>query len=266
MFSRLTERFGIGGNVLLWFKSCFSSRSQFVNINGTYSCTHNVKYGVPQGSVLGPVLYLLYTAPIADIIKRYDLNYHIYADDTQLYVSFEADSDVDLVKTRIENCIAEIRRWMPHNGLKINDDKTISVLMHSKSRPRPSLDQIKVGNDLIPFSCSATNLGVIMDETLSYDDHVKVCKSSLFHLRNISRIRKYLTKNPMEVIIHALITTKLDHCNSLMYGLPKRLLSKLQSCSSKLGCSNCYSVSEIRPHHTTPDSTTLASCSLPNRF
>ena len=104
------------------------------------------------------MLYLLYTAPVADIIKRYDLDYHIYADDTQLYVSFEADDDVDLVKTRIENCIAEIRRWVRFNGLKINDDKTTSILMHSKFRSRPSFEQIKVGNDLIPFSPSASNL------------------------------------------------------------------------------------------------------------
>jgi hypothetical protein len=108
----LAERFGISGNVLACFKSYLSSRSQFVNNNGTYSSTHNLKHGVPQGSVLGPILYLLYTAPVADIIRRYDLNYHIYIDDTQLYVSFEADSDVDLVKARIENCIAEIRRWI----------------------------------------------------------------------------------------------------------------------------------------------------------
>ena len=109
-------------------------------------------------------------------------------------MSFDADGDVDLVKTRIENCIAEIRRSMLFNGLKINDDKTISILMHSKFRPCPSFEQIKVGNDRIPFSPSASNLGVIMDETLFYDGHVKkVCKSSFFHLRNISRIRKYLT-------------------------------------------------------------------------
>ena len=75
LLSRLAERFGISGNVLAWFKSYLSSRSQFVNNNGTYSSTHNLKYGVPQGSVLGPILYLLYTAPVAD--------------DTQLYESFE---------------------------------------------------------------------------------------------------------------------------------------------------------------------------------
>jgi hypothetical protein len=123
-----------------------------------------------KSSVLGPILAYLYTAPVADIIRRYDLDYHIYADETQLYVPFEADSDVDLVKARIENCMAEIRRWMLFNGLQINDDKTISVLMHSTFRPCPSLrDSIKVGSDLIPFSGSATKLGVIMDWTLSYD-------------------------------------------------------------------------------------------------
>jgi hypothetical protein len=130
LLSRLAERFGISGNVLAWFKSYLPSRSQFVNTNGTYSSTHNLKYGVPQG----PILYLLYTAPVADIIRRYDLNYHIYSDDTQLYVSFEADSDFHLVKARIKKCIAEIRWWMFFNGLKIND-KTISVLTHSKFRP-----------------------------------------------------------------------------------------------------------------------------------
>ena len=102
--------------------------------------------------------------------------------------------------------------------------------MHLKFRPRPSFEQIKVGNDVISFSTLASNLGVIMDETLFYDDHVKkVCRSSFFHLSNISRFRKCLTEKSVEVIIHALITTKLDYCSSLMYALPKRLLSKLQS-------------------------------------
>ena len=94
---------------------------------------------------------MLYTAPIADIIKRHHLKYHIFADDTQLYVSFEADSHAGSAKTRIENCIADIRQWMLFNGLKLNEDKTRLVVMHSKFRPRPLLDRIKVGDELIPY-------------------------------------------------------------------------------------------------------------------
>jgi hypothetical protein len=97
----------------------------------------------------------LYTAPIADIIKRHHLKYHIFADDTQLYVSFEADSHAGSAKTRIENCIADIRQWMLFNGLKLNEDKTLSVVVHSKFCPRPLLDQIKVGDELIPYVVTA---------------------------------------------------------------------------------------------------------------
>ena len=230
LFCRLATRFGITGTVLCWFESYLSSRTQFVKINESSSSTRNLKTGVPQGSVLGPVLYLLYTAPIADIIKRHNFNYHIYADDTQLYISFEADCNLDSVKSRIENCISDIYRWMILNGLKLNQDKTIFSLIHSKFRPRPQLDHIQVGNELIPFSTSATNLGVIFDETLTFEEHVKkICRSSFFHLRNISRIRKYLTMSSVEVLIHAFVSSKLDYCNSLLYGLPKSLLQKLQS-------------------------------------
>ena len=81
---RLASRFGISDVALSWFGSYLSNRSQFVNVRGTQSEAHSLPCGVPQGSVLGPVLYLLYTSPLGDIVRRYNMGFHFYADDTQL--------------------------------------------------------------------------------------------------------------------------------------------------------------------------------------
>ena len=85
--------------------------SQFVEINDTESSVRDLTVGVPQGSVLAPILYLLYTAPLAEIIRSHGLDYHFYSDDTQLYISFK-DCDVDFARLRVENCIADRCHWM----------------------------------------------------------------------------------------------------------------------------------------------------------
>ena len=98
----------------------------------------------PRGSVLGPVLYLLYTAPLAKVIRSYDLDYHPYADDTQFYFAFKS-VDVDAT-TRVESCISAICRWMVLNELKLNHDKTEVMLIHSQYRPSPSFQSLRVGD------------------------------------------------------------------------------------------------------------------------
>ena len=177
---------------------------------------------------MGPVLYLLYTAPVAEVIRSYGLDYHLYADDTQLYFSFKS-VDVDAAKSRVEDCVSAICRWMNLNELKLKHHKTEVILIHSKYRPGPSFQSLRVGDQNVAATSSARSLGVTFDEHMSLNVHVSsICKSSFYHLRNLARIRKYLTKDSATVVVHAFVTSKLDYRNALLCGLPKYQLQKLQ--------------------------------------
>ena len=182
--------------------------------------------------MLGPLLYLLYTSPLADIIKRHNSEYHFYADDTQLYVVFKTNCVDRMVecKTTIEQCVCDIDNWMVINKLKLNQDKAEVVLISSRYRPRPPLDSLQIGNVTVVPSSSARNLGVIFHKCFNFEEHIKsICKSSHYHIRNIARIRKYIDEESTKIVVHAFVTAKLESCNSLLHGLPQHLISRLQS-------------------------------------
>ena len=115
------------------------------------------------------------------------------------------------------------------NGLKLNEEKTELLLLSSRYRPSPSLEFVCVGGETIHPPSSVRNLGVILDPSADIEDHIKkICKTCHFHLTNISKIRTYLDRESNEAIIHAFVTTNLDYCNAILYGLSKVLLNRLQ--------------------------------------
>ena len=228
----LYQRIGIRGNAWKWLESYLKGRTQAVNINGESSEVKSLKCGVPQGSVLGPILFTLYTQPLGDIVKKYNIQYHLYADDTQLYITFNQSSPTSMAiaKEQMEQCITEIKLWMDTYLLKLNEDKTEFMLIQSRHAKNPlTVNSLRVGQSFVEPTQCAKNIGVTFDCQLSMDKHIRnVSRSAFYSLRNISNIRKYLTTTSATTLVHAFITSKIDYCNALFVGLPAKLTDKLQ--------------------------------------
>ena len=228
---RLHRRFGIKGKAIAWLRSYPLERKQFVCVDNKRSSSRDLTCGVPQGSVLGPLLYTMHTAPLAEVIKHHDMAYHFYADDTQIYMAFRPSStgEPEYSKSRIESCIQDIGYWMTTNKLKLNTDKTELLVLNARHRPLPTLNSIFAGTDLIIASEPARNIGVWFDNLVSVDKQVtSICKSASYHLHNIAKIRKFISFKNCETLIHAFVTSKLDYCNSLLSGLSQNQIQRLQ--------------------------------------
>ena len=230
LLSRLNTRYDIKGNALHWFASYLKERRQFIEVENTRSSSVELQWGVPQGSELGPILYTLYTAPLGDIIRKHGLQFHLYADDCQIYVSFKSGSNEESAALlKMEACAKEIYAWMACNKLKLNRDKTDFLVIHAKHRPRPPICDIKIADVRVVPTESARNIGVMFNDVMNHEHQVQyICKVAFFHIRNLAKIRKCLTQKDTETLVHAFVTSKLDNFNSLLAELPQYLLDKVQ--------------------------------------
>ncbi len=247
LLQRLENRYRITGTVLQWIRSYLTDRRQSVYIKGHSSTgmsePRHLKWGVPQGSVLGPVLFTAYTAPLGDLAAEHGVNMHCYADDTQPYLSFKPMVQMaeEMAVAKLTGFINDVRAWMLANKLKLNDDKTMFLLIGRPSKVKKvALSSFTVGNADIPKSDSAVNLGTVWDSCMTMEKQVNnICKTGFLQLRKIAHLRKYLDDSATETIVHAFVTSRIDYCNSLLNGIPSYLfdrVQRLQNAAARIIC------------------------------
>ena len=222
---RLTA-LGVDGMANRWIMSYLQDRSSQVSISGEQSSKHTLKFGLPQGSVVGPGMFSYYTYVLGKIILRHNLKYHRYADDIQIYIEFDPKIPGDAVCAlhKVQSCAKDIKLWMNPNKLKLNEDKTEFFIAASKHNMK-FLENVSLdvcGSTIYPSS-SVRNLGVHFDSQMTMSEHVSSLTRSLnFHLRNIGRIRRYLDEDTCNHVTRSLILSRLDYSNSLLYGITSK--------------------------------------------
>ena len=225
LLQHLEQHLGLRGTILDWFSSYLNNRSFSVEIGHYKSDSVYINYGVPQGSILGPLLFNFYMLPLGSIIQKYNISHHSYADDTQLYIAVSADCISPLHD--LIQCIPDIINWMATNFLKLNEEKTEILLVGPTSLRQRILPFL---TPLLVKPCEhAKNLGVILDADLNFQKQItNITRTAFYHLKNLAKIRCFLSVSDSEKLVHAFISSRLDYCNALFAGLTKQALHKLQ--------------------------------------
>lgn len=225
LISRLESYVGLGGVVLNWFKSFLTNRTFSVKIGNFTSSLRKLSCGVPQGSVLAPTLFSLYLLPLGSIFRKHNVAFHCYADDMQIYLPLTSGNENAV--SNLSACLNDVKAWLSKNVLFLNSDKSEAIVFCPSEHRRQHLPNLDLLN--LTISAKVCNLGVVIDNNLQFDRQIaSVVGSSFFHIRSFSKIKSFLSNASLEVAILAFITSRLDYCNSLFYGVSKSQISRLQ--------------------------------------
>ena len=233
LLHRLQTTFGVTDSALQWFRSYLQDRKMKVSIKDVFSPPVGLDVSVPQGSILGPQLYSVYTKPLGMLLRHLPLTFHAYADDTQLMTGVCLSNIKNQQKAcrELSDAIQQVQLWTTANKLKLNPDKTEFIAISSTR----NIKKININELQLPDASSVKrvdhvkNLGVLMDSSLSLQQHVsKICQVCYYYITWIKRIRHTLDKTTTKLIVQALVISRLDYCNAILVGAPNHVIVKLQ--------------------------------------
>lgn len=161
--------------------------------------------GLPQGSILAPSLFSLYMLPVS-IFRKYGLPCHLYADDTQTYLSLKKENESSVVNS-LSLCLEEVKAWLSENFLFLNEEKTEVVILGPIDLS--DCKRLRLGNLEEFRSPQVRNLGITLDQNLKFDKHIlKVVGNSFYQHRLLSKMKSSLPLHSLKIAIHALIISK----------------------------------------------------------
>lgn len=208
-------------------------------INNTYSSETELKYGTPQGSVLAPPLFGIYIRSLGKYLEPSRFTPYGFADDHQLLKTFHPLFQIEALAGDIQKCFNLVSNWMKEFFLCLNPEKTkILVIIPPSIRNEITIKGTFINGKCVRFSHAAKNLGVILDDDLSFEPQIThVVQSCFIIIRNLSKIKSFLTYEDLRTAVSTYIFSKIDYCNSLYYGINKELVQKLQhvqNCAARL--------------------------------
>jgi hypothetical protein len=232
----LKNELGIIGTAWEWFKSFLTGRCQRVKVDGQASVEIIIKFGVPQGSVLGPVLFNIYIRSLYATAKSLNFAIQGYADDHQVYKSFSCIDQYTTLMSDLPECFRQIQEWMSAHFLQLNAGKTEIIVFGSPT----ILNELSIqgtfldADTCVRFSPVVKNLGFRIDSHLNFKQQVACLKSTCFNkLRYIAKMKPFLTTKQMGTLVQAVIVSSLDYCNAMYYGCNRTVLSQLQTIQNR---------------------------------
>ena len=245
----LARDIGIKDTALAWFRSFLLDRTQMVKVGDSMSEEQELPYGVPQGSILGPRLFNIYIRSLYSRIANTNFSIEGFADDHQLVNQFILKLQPIALGNNIRECLNTVSSWMNEFFLCLNEDKTkILVIAPPAVKKQILIQGVNINQTSIRFVETAKNLGVLLDSLLSLDSQIeKVLKSSYCQIRELWRVKIYLTEKQLHQLVSARIFSQLDYCNALYYRISSaniKKLQRIQNCAARLVCKTIKSTAE----------------------